>query len=154
MKTTLDLRRCDYPKGIGILLIVMALVAGIVACGGGGAPTRYDLTMAADPGAGGTVTDETNGSPYAAGTAISIKAEANTDYELVGWTASSGGFADANAQETTFTMPAQDVTVTANFEDSMPCTGALEKAPPTDVRGCCCRTAPPPLILTMTSSKA
>jgi len=76
----------------------------------------YDLTMAADPAVGGTATDLTNGSPYAEGTKVSIKAEANEGYEFVNWTAPAGGFDDASAAETTFTMPAADVTVTANFE--------------------------------------
>jgi uncharacterized repeat protein (TIGR02543 family) len=80
----------------------------------------YDLTMAADPEVGGTATDLTNESPYAEGTEVSIKAEAAEGYEFVNWTAPAGGFDDANAAETTFTMPAQNVTVTANFEEIPP----------------------------------
>ena len=79
-----------------------------------GVPT-YQLTMAADPAAGGTATDLTNASPYAAGTVVSIKAEAAAGYRFVNWTATAGTFGNANAAETTFTMPAQSVTVTANF---------------------------------------
>ena len=116
MRAMFSLRRPRFVARIGTLLIAIALVGGVLSCGGGGAPTRYDLTMAADPSAGGAVTDETGGSPYSGGTTISIKAEANPGYKFAGWTASAGGFADANAEETTFTMPAQDVTVTANFE--------------------------------------
>jgi uncharacterized repeat protein (TIGR02543 family) len=80
----------------------------------------YDLTMAADPAVGGTATDLTNESPYAEGTEVSVKAEANEDYEFVNWTAPVGGFDDASAAETTFTMPAGDVTVTANFVSEVP----------------------------------
>jgi len=80
----------------------------------------YDLTMAADPEVGGTATDLTNESPYAEGTEVSIKAEANEGYEFVNWTAPAGGFDNASAAETTFTMPAQNVTVTANFEEVPP----------------------------------
>jgi uncharacterized repeat protein (TIGR02543 family) len=76
----------------------------------------YALTMAASPMGYGTATDQTGGSPYAAGTPVSIKAVANTGYEFVSWTASAGTFANAAATETTFTMPAQPVTVTANFK--------------------------------------
>ena len=76
----------------------------------------YDLTMAADPEEGGTATDLTNESPYEEGTVVSIKAEANEGYEFVNWTAPTGGFDNADEEETTFTMPAQNVTVTANFE--------------------------------------
>jgi NOL1/NOP2/fmu family ribosome biogenesis protein len=84
-----------------------------------GVPT-YQLTMAADPEVGGTATDLTNASPYAAGTVVSIKAEAAEGYQFVNWTATAGEFDDANAAETTFTMPAEAVTVTANFEEVTP----------------------------------
>jgi hypothetical protein len=79
------------------------------------APVQYDLTMAADPEEGGTATDLTNESPYEEGTVVSIKAEAAEGYHFVEWTAPAGGFGDASAAETTFTMPAQNVTVTATF---------------------------------------
>ncbi|MFX1265781.1 MAG: CFI-box-CTERM domain-containing protein, partial [Promethearchaeota archaeon] len=79
---------------------------------------EYYLTMAANPGVGGTATDETQTAPYEAGEEVDIKAEAATGYEFVSWTATptSDGFANANAPETTFTMPAYNVTVTANFQ--------------------------------------
>jgi len=80
----------------------------------------YNLTMAADPEEGGTATDLTNESPYAEGIEVSIKAEAAEGYGFVNWTAPAGGFDNASAAETTFTMPAQNVTVTANFEEISP----------------------------------
>jgi hypothetical protein len=80
----------------------------------------YDLTMAANPGVGGTATDLTNGSPYPEGAQVSIKAAANEGYGFVNWTAPAGVFGNADEKETTFTMPAQDVTVTANFEEVPP----------------------------------
>jgi len=80
----------------------------------------YNLTMAAAPEVGGTATDLTNESPYAEGTEVSIKAEAAEGYGFVNWTAPAGGFDNASAAETTFTMPAQNVTVTANFEEISP----------------------------------
>jgi uncharacterized repeat protein (TIGR02543 family) len=76
---------------------------------------KYAFTITADPGVGGAATDETGGSPYAAGAEVSIKAVANPGYGFVGWTAPAGYFDDATAEETTFTMPAQAVTVTAHF---------------------------------------
>jgi len=76
---------------------------------------KYALTITADPGVGGAATDETGGSPYAAGAEVSIKAVANPGYGFVGWTAPAGDFDDETAEETTFTMPAQAVTVTAHF---------------------------------------
>ncbi len=76
----------------------------------------YELTMALDPAGGGTATDMSDESPYEAGTVVSIKAEANASYRFVNWTAAPEVvFDNANAPETTFTMPDEDVTVTANF---------------------------------------
>jgi len=80
----------------------------------------YDLTIAANPEVGGTAIDLTDESPYSAGTEVSIKAEAADGYQFVNWTAPAGGFEDSNAAETIFTMPAQNVTVTANFEEVPP----------------------------------
>ena len=78
---------------------------------------KYALTVTADPGAGGNATDLTDESPYAEGAEVSIKAVANPGYGFVGWTAPAGDFDDETADETTFTMPAQAVTVTAHFEE-------------------------------------
>jgi len=73
--------------------------------------------MAVAPADTGTATDVTNVPPYASGTAVSIKAVAATGYHFSHWTAPAGSFANVNAKETTFTMPAADVTVTANFAE-------------------------------------
>ena len=115
MKRILSSRRHHYLKRVGIFLIMIALIVVMVGCDGGGGVIKYNLTMAANPEIGGTATDLTNTSPYAAGTVVSIKAVANPGYQFVSWTAPAGGFVNANAAETTFTMPAQDVIVTANF---------------------------------------
>jgi hypothetical protein len=85
----------------------------MVGCGGGGA--KYSLTMVVAPAGNGTATDLTNASPYTAGTAVSIKAVAAAGYGFRNWTAPAGTFVNANVAQTTFTMPAQHVTVTANF---------------------------------------
>ena len=114
MKAIFSLRKHSYLKTIGTFVIAIALIAGIVGCEGEG-ETEYALTMTGSPAAGGTATDETGASPYTEGTDVSIKAVANPDYEFDGWTAPAGTFADAAAAETTFTMPGQNVTATANF---------------------------------------
>jgi len=113
MKTILNSRKRHYVERLGLFLIVVALITWMVGCSCG--PREYNLTMAADPAAGGTATDETKGSPYAAGTIVSIKAEANTGYQFVSWTAQAGTFGYENAASTIFAMPGADVTVTANF---------------------------------------
>jgi Divergent InlB B-repeat domain len=82
-------------------------------------PAIYALTMAANPVGGGTATDLTNASPYTAGTGVNIKAVAAAGYRFVNWMATAGVFDNANAAETTFTMPAQAATVTANFAETV-----------------------------------
>ena len=91
-------------------------IAATVTDGGVEVLVQYDLTMAADPVAGGTATDLTDGSPYPAGANVSIRAEAAAGYRFVEWTAPAGTFGNASAAETIFTMPAQVVAVTAHFE--------------------------------------
>jgi len=76
---------------------------------------NYSLAMTVNPANSGTATDETDEGPYEAGTEVDIKASGNQGYEFEEWTADAGSFANATEAETTFTMPAQNVTVTANF---------------------------------------
>jgi hypothetical protein len=113
MKTIFSSMKHSYFAKIGILLIVVALVAGIVSCNG---TATYELTMAENPAEGGTATDETGTSPYAENKVVDIKAVAAPCYRFVSWSAPAGTFGNATAEETTFTMPPRDVTVTANFE--------------------------------------
>jgi len=114
MKAIFSLRKHSYLKTIGTFLIAIALIAGVVGCEGEG-EEEFELTMAVNPPEAGTATDLTSSSPYAEGEAVDIKAVANAGYQFVEWS-DTGAFADARAEETTFTMPAEDVTVTANFE--------------------------------------
>jgi hypothetical protein len=76
----------------------------------------YNLTMAVSPTGTGNATDVTSAAPYAAGVGVNIQAVAAAGYHFVNWTAPAGGFGNPNSAATTFTMPAQDVIVTANFE--------------------------------------
>jgi hypothetical protein len=98
-------------------LIVVALVAGILSCNG---VATYDLTMAENPVAGGTATDETGTSPYGVLEVVNITAVADPCYRFVNWEAPAGIIGNSTAAETTFIMPARDVTVTANFELTPP----------------------------------
>jgi hypothetical protein len=76
----------------------------------------YELIMAVSPSDSGTATDETNAGPYLTGTMVSIKAVPNMGYGFVSWTAPAGEFDNPGAREAIFTMPGQNVTITANFE--------------------------------------
>ena len=72
----------------------------------------YTLTVNLNGGSGNT----TNG-VYPAGEVVNIDAGSRSNYRFTGWTTSNGGsFADASSASTTFTMPAADTTITANWE--------------------------------------
>lgn len=117
-----------YIAKVGVFLIAVVLTIGAASCAGP-APT-YSLTMAPNPVGGGAATDLTGASPYTANTVVNIKALANTTggYQFANWTAPVGTFGNATAAVTTFTMPAQNATVTANFVSVYALTVAV--APP------------------------
>ncbi len=76
-----------------------------------------------------TVTNGTGGGTYELGDTVNITANAPTGKKLFnGWTSNAGvSFANANSASTSFVMPAQAVTVTANYVD-MPA-ATLTQAP-------------------------
>lgn len=78
----------------------------------------YTLTMAAHPEVGGNATDLTGAPFYAADSEAEIQAQANPGYRFSEWTSPAGEFVNRFTRTTTFTMPAQDVTVTANFVEA------------------------------------
>ena len=99
-------------------MIATALVAVVIGCRETSPPVqheRYSLGLAVDPPDSGTAVDVTAASPYVAGATITIRAEAADGYQFMNWTAPEGVLADWTEAETTFTMPPQDVTVTAVF---------------------------------------
>ena len=76
------------------------------------APTTYTLTVDLKGGSGSTT-----GGEYTEDAVIHINAGTRSDYRFFGWTSSNGGsFADASSASTTFTMPAADTTITANWQ--------------------------------------
>lgn len=73
----------------------------------------YQLTIATN--GDGFITTGSSGM-FESGQSIPIDCEPNDDYEFVNWTSSDGGsFANANNPQTSFTMPANATTITANF---------------------------------------
>lgn len=71
----------------------------------------YTLTVDLNGGSGSTI-----GGEYTAGEVVNIDAGSRSNYRFDGWTSSNGGsFADASSASTTFTMPAADTTITANW---------------------------------------
>ena len=75
-------------------------------------PPLYTLTLAASPEAGGTVDGEGD---YSEGEEVNVSAVANTGYLFVNWTNGDGAVVSEEAAFV-YTMPAADVTLTANFE--------------------------------------
>ncbi len=102
-----------------MLAAIMVVSLAIPGCAPeNGVPDEYDLTMAVSPvvtPVAGT-TDPIGTTSREEGEEIGIEANAADGWEFVNWTAAAGTFGDATALATTFTMPAQGVTVTANFE--------------------------------------
>ena len=79
-------------------------------------PAIYTLTVNLNGGSGSTT-----GGEYPAGEVVNIDAGSRSNYRFNGWTSSTGGsFADASSASTTFTMPAGNVTITANWQYDPP----------------------------------
>ena len=72
----------------------------------------YTLTIQASPAEGGTAT---GGGTYTEGATVTLTATPHAGYHFTGWTSETVAVADASSASTTFSMPAGDVTVTANF---------------------------------------
>ncbi|GBU26789.1 hypothetical protein R84B8_00303 [Treponema sp. R8-4-B8] len=109
---------------ISLLILVLAVIGfSIAACDNGSdsTATTYAVTVNGGNGSGS----------YAAGATVSISATASSGQTFTNWTVISGGatLANPNSASTTFTMPANAVTVTANFtggsgdNDNTPSTG-------------------------------
>lgn len=82
----------------------------------GASDGNYQLTLAASEG--GTVDASVSGS-YAANTSVSLSAIPDEGYFFDGWFSNNAGvFDSAHRQNATFTMPSNDVTVTARFSST------------------------------------
>jgi hypothetical protein len=103
----------NFVKWLGIIALVTVIGFAFTACGDGsdGAVTTYAVT----------VNDGSGSGSYAAGTNVTITATVPSGQQFTNWTVNSGGatLANANNASTSFTMPANAVTVTANFTASI-----------------------------------
>jgi len=76
--------------------------------------TTYNFTAIENPAAGGTITGTGDGN-YAQGTSISVGVTVNTGYTFTGWTATGITLTNPSSTTQTFSMPANAVTLQANF---------------------------------------
>ena len=72
---------------------------------------KYTVTVVASPAEGGSVS---GGGEAAAGAQVTVSATANTGYRFVNWT--KGGDEESTDASFSYTVPAGDVTLIANFE--------------------------------------
>jgi uncharacterized repeat protein (TIGR02543 family) len=77
--------------------------------------SKYTVTIANNNVNGNVTVD----SPNFAGQIVNVSATPNSGYAFTGWTSSDVTLADATSATTTFTMPANAVTITANYEASV-----------------------------------
>ncbi len=76
----------------------------------------YTLTVNLNGGSGSAT-----GGEFAENAVVNIDAGSRSNYRFTGWTTSNGGiFAEASSASTTFTMPAADTTITANWQYNPP----------------------------------
>ena len=98
-------------KRVSIFLVTVALIVGMVGCGGG---LSYELTITST--AGGSVTDPGDGVfTYDEGTVVSMVATPDSRYRFVNWTGDVDTIADVSDTTTIITMNG-DYSITANFE--------------------------------------
>ena len=114
----LSSRRPRYVPAISIFLIfliMVALAAEMIGCGGRGV-NKYDLIISST--AGGSVTTPTDGTfTYDTGTVVNLVATPATGYQFVNWTGDVSTITNVHAASTTITMN-DNYSITANFEPS------------------------------------
>jgi ribosomal protein L21E len=109
-------------KRVSIFLITVALIAGMVGCGGAGAGGgRESYTLTIDSTAGGVVTVDNVTIPgkaiftYDAVTVVSLNATPDSGYQFVKWTGDVGTVDNVHASGTIITVNG-NCSIMANFE--------------------------------------
>ena len=117
MKIVLGSRRHHYVARVSIFLVTVALIAGMVGCGGE-IPFECDLTIAST--GGGNVTNPGEGTfSYEEEEVVDLMAVSGEGYQFVNWTGDVDTIANINAASTTITMQ-DDYSITANFAQAAP----------------------------------
>jgi len=97
-------------KRLGILLVAVALIAGMMGCD----PALYRLTISSTAG-GSVITPGEGAFTYEKGTVIGLVAEAAEDHYFVDWTGDVATIDNANSPMTIITIQ-DDYAISANFE--------------------------------------
>ena len=95
-----------------IIILLFIVLGNSIGCT---TPTTTNYTLTMSSTTGGSVTPAVGAHTYASGTVVNLTATADAGYRFANWTATAGSFGNATFASTNFTMPAQNVTVTANF---------------------------------------
>ncbi|MBQ6867380.1 MAG: S-layer homology domain-containing protein, partial [Clostridia bacterium] len=85
--------------------------------------SNYAIFVSGSPSV--VVNEGTGGGIYEVGATVTIKADEKSGYTFTGWEVNVGTvtLADANKAETTFTMPSENVEVTATYRQNTPSGG-------------------------------
>ena len=83
----------------------------------------------------GSYADSSGAGSYAENVTVTIQAGSRENYTFNGWTVTAGNVSltDASSTTTTFTMPAENVTVTANWQKDEPIPAGTITVTPADI---------------------
>jgi hypothetical protein len=113
MKAEVSAKGHHFVATVGIFLVAVAVIGGMVGCGGAPSVTEYDLTIAST--AGGSVTTPGGGTfTYNEGAVVNLAATWDSCYSFVNWTGDVDTIADVTDASTTITMNGE-YEIIANF---------------------------------------
>src|SRR4030043_1005643 len=115
METILGSTRCHYLVRLSMFFTTVALIGGMVGCGGNVSGNSESYTLTISSTSGGSVTEPGEGTfTYNATAVVNLTAEADEGHYFVGWTGDADAIGNVNATVTTITME-DNYSVTANF---------------------------------------
>lgn len=109
MRLMVSVKRRRIVTGVGILLILLAVIAGLAGCG------RAQYVLNISSAQGGSVTIPGEGAlPYPAGATVVLLAQPDPGYRFVNWTGDVRAIKDVNSSSTIVVMRS-NYSITANF---------------------------------------
>jgi len=101
-------------KRVGLFLVAVALVAGMISCGGERGVIKYDLTIESTS-LGSVITPGEGTFTYDEASVVDLVAKPASGYRFVNWTGNVDTIANVNVATTTITIN-DSYLITANFE--------------------------------------